>query len=169
MVVSSHDTVFIICFGVFQAYEGVNAFHTRRFVSLSLNGIVILVKTHSCGTGTFTFFPATIHFVVSARSALTSFCSAVFGINACATFCHHLNAHATHKLSHAPTHTEVGVISHLLAISYFAHANPHSIAIFVGVASFQSFCIAHTLLGHTRLAHISTHVRPRLAHTVVGS
>lgn len=80
-----------------------------------------------------------------------------------------LKAQATHRLSPAPTQTEVGVISPLLAISYLAHAIAHSVAIFAGIASFPRLCIADTLFGHTRLAHISVHVRPRLAQTVVGS
>jgi uncharacterized membrane protein YjgN (DUF898 family) len=92
-----------------------------------------------------------------------------FLVIASVTFQAHLNTHASQRFTHAHTSGDVAVTSHLLAISYFAHANPHSIAIFVGVASFQSFCIAHTLLGHTKLAHISTHVRPIVAQAVVGS
>jgi hypothetical protein len=138
-------------------------------VSLLLNAQnVAFSSIDFSGTGTLTFFQAITHFVISHQRLFASFCSAVLGFTNSANFCHHLNAHAKARFHHAPIATLCGVISHLLPISYFAHAIAHSVANWAGRASFHNDFTAQTLFGHIRLVQSSTPVRQIVAHTDLG-
>lgn len=160
----------ITCFGVFHATDGLNARHANTLGFDSLNGVDTFVIIHSLTTGTFTVLPFTIPFVFSTHN-LDMICSSpVFGVNAFASFCHHLKAVPIARFP--PAHSAIlsGSFSHHVEpISNFAHASPHSIAIFVGTASFPSLDITHTLFGHTREPAMFVTSSPHFADSVVGS
>lgn len=141
----------------------------RTLESLVRNGVETLVIIPSFGSCIFTVFHCTIHFTVFPHTDSSIFSSAVFGVNTLAIFCPHLNAHAIQRFHHAQSSTDSGVTFHWLAISNFAHASPHSIAIFAGVASFHNLRITQTLFGQTKALPISVTVSHNFALVVFGS
>jgi hypothetical protein len=81
--------------------------------------------------------------------------------------------HPNSMLAHAHIHAHSGVISHFVAISYFAHITAHSCARFNALAQYfpttptHSFTSFH-LLGHINVLAMSVPVSPIFAHIDSG-